>query len=72
MSNDETTKSKALPSHRIYAVSKNGEEKSKWADIGAVFEHEDRNGFSLVFSARPLEGAQIVLRKPKAKEESDG
>jgi hypothetical protein len=69
MSNDETTKN--LPSHRIYAVSKNGEKKSNWADIGAVFEHEDENGFNLVFSARPLEGAQIVLRKPKAKEGSD-
>jgi hypothetical protein len=69
MSDEKTTKT--LPSHRIYAVSKNGEEKANWAEIGAAFEHEDRNGFNLVFTARPLEGAQLVLRVRKGKEETN-
>jgi hypothetical protein len=61
MSNAET---KTLPAYRIYSVA-NGEQKAIWAEIGAAFEHKDRNGLSLVFTARPLEGAQIVLRVPK-------
>ncbi len=59
---------KSLPSHRVYSVSKNGDEKAaSWAEIGAAWPHKDGNGFNLTFTARPLEGAQIVLRTPKAK-----
>jgi hypothetical protein len=67
MSNIETAKT--LPTHRIYSVSRNSEKKSDWAEIGAAWEHKDKLGFNLNFSARPLEGAQIVLRVPKAKKE---
>jgi hypothetical protein len=65
MSNENSTKS--LPTHRMYSVSKNGDEKATWTEIGAAFEHKDRKGFNLVFTARPLEGAQVVLRTAKAK-----
>jgi len=65
MSNDEKTKTP--PSHRVYAVSPDGEEKSTWTEIGAAWPHKDGEGFSLMFTARPLEGAQIVLRRPNAR-----
>jgi nitrous oxide reductase accessory protein NosL len=65
MSNDKTTK--AAPTHRIYSVSKNGE-KTNWTEIGAAWPHKDKQGFNLTFSARPLEGAEIVLRVAKKAE----
>jgi hypothetical protein len=58
---------KALPTHRIYSVSKNGEKKSVWTEIGAAWPHKDGKGFNLNFTARPLEGAQLVLRLATAK-----
>ncbi|MBI3677360.1 MAG: hypothetical protein HY243_12175 [Proteobacteria bacterium] len=65
MSNKQIAKS--LPSYRIYSVSKNGEKKSTWQEIGAVWPHKDGKGFNLAFAARPLEGAAIVLRAPTTK-----
>ena len=65
MSNKQTAK--ALPTHRIYSVSKLNEDKSAWAEIGAAWPHKDGKGFNLTFSARPLEGAQVVLRVATAK-----
>ena len=64
MSNKQT---KALPTHRVYSVSKNGDEKAAWTEIGAAWPHKDGKGFNLTFTARPLEGAQIVLRVATAK-----
>jgi hypothetical protein len=61
MSNKQAARTN-LPSHRIYAVSGNGREKSAWQEIGAVWPHKDGKGFNLQFAARPLEGAAIVLR----------
>ncbi len=65
MSKQETTKT--LPTHRIYCVSKNGEKKATWTEIGAGWPHKDSKGLNLGFTARPLEGAQIVLRLTSAK-----
>ena len=64
MSND--TNSKTRPTHRIYSVTKNGDRKATWQEIGAAWPHKDGKGFNLTFTARPLDGAQIVLREPKA------
>ena len=58
----KTKNAKSLPSHRIYAVSSKGEDKSAWQEIGAVWPHKDGKGFNLQFAAHPLEGAAIVLR----------
>jgi hypothetical protein len=63
MSNE--TENKAAPAYRIYSVSKNGDKKAIWKEIGAAWANKDGKGLNLVFSARPLEGAQIVLREPK-------
>lgn len=57
-----------LPSHRVYAVTKEGKQKY-WRAIGAAWAHEDGEGFSVKLDYLPLiNGAQIVLRKPKADE----
>jgi hypothetical protein len=54
------------PSHRVYAVTKNGE-RSFWQPIGAAWAHSDGEGFNLKLDYLPLNsGAEIVIRKPKA------
>ncbi len=66
-----TTKQTNRPSHRVYAVTKNGE-RSNWREIGAAWSHKDGEGFSLKLDFLPLNGAEIVIRKPKVGEaESD-
>jgi hypothetical protein len=59
------SKSSNLPSHRVYAVTKNGKQRY-WNAIGVVFPHEDGEGFSVKLNLLPLNGADIVIRKPKA------
>jgi len=66
MSNQSNTKIR--PSHRIYSVTKNGDDKSTWTEIGAAWPHKDGSGFNLKFTARPLEGAEMILRVAKAKD----
>ena len=65
MSNTKTAKT--VPAYRIYSVAKNGDDKSTWQEIGAAWKHKDGKGLNLQFNARPLEGAEIVLRIPTAK-----
>jgi hypothetical protein len=55
------------PSHRVYAVTKNGN-RNYWQKIGAVWPHGDGEGFNLKLDYLPLNGAEIVIRKPKADE----
>lgn len=62
------TAAKALPAFRVYSVARNGEKKSTWQEIGAAWTHKDGKGLNLTFAARPLEGAQIVLRAPANRE----
>ena len=57
------------PSHRVYAVTKNGE-RSFWQPIGAAWAHSDGDGFSLKLDYLPLNDAEIVIRKPKAEAEA--
>jgi hypothetical protein len=54
------------PSHRVYAVTKN-DERSFWQPIGAAWLHGDGEGFNLTLECLPLNGAKIVIRKPKAE-----
>jgi hypothetical protein len=55
---------KTPPSHNVYAVTKVGKE-SYWRAIGAVWPHGDGEGFSMKLDYLPLNGADIVIRKPK-------
>ena len=63
MSNTE----KNQPTHRVYAVTREGK-KSYWRAIGAAWAHKDGEGFGLTLDYLPLNGADIVIRKPKAEE----
>jgi hypothetical protein len=58
------SKSTNRPSHRVYAVTKNGE-RNFWQPIGAAWAHGDGEGFNLKLDYLPLNGAEIVIRKPK-------
>jgi hypothetical protein len=65
------SKSTNRPSHRVYAVTK-GDKRNYWREIGAAFAHGDGDGFNLKLDYLPLNGADIVIRKPKAEaEEAD-
>jgi len=61
------SKTSNTPSHRVYAVAKNGKQ-SYWREIGAVWSHADGEGFNLKLDYLPLNGSEIVIRKPKADE----
>ena len=52
------------PSHRAYAVTKSGD-RTFWREIGAAWLHSDGEGFNLKLDMLPLNGADIVIRKPK-------
>lgn len=54
------------PSHRVYAVIKEGKQ-SYWRAIGACWSHGDGQGFNMKLDFLPLNGAEIVIRKPKAE-----
>jgi hypothetical protein len=61
------SKTTTPPSHRVYAVARNGK-KSYWQAIGAVWPHGDGEGFSLKLDYLPLNGADIVIRKPRVED----
>ena len=56
---------KARPAYRIYSVSLDGDEKSRWTELGAAWPHKDGKGFQLKFNACPIGECEIVLRAPK-------
>ena len=56
------------PTHRIYAVTKNGNKKI-WRAIGALWPHSDGKGFSHKLDCIPLGGAEIVVREVDANAE---
>ena len=60
------SKSTNRPSHRVYAVTKNGKQ-SFWQPIGAAWAHADGEGFNLRLEYLPLNDAEIVVRTPKAE-----
>ena len=63
MTKTETPK---RPTHRVYAVRKNGE-KSHWTEIGAAWSHQDGKGFNVKLDYLPLNGAEIVIREPRTE-----
>ena len=60
------TETSKRPSHRVYAVTKNGE-KSFWTEIGAAWSHQDGKGFNMKLDYLPLTGAEIVIREPRTE-----
>ena len=65
----ETTN--ARPTHRIFAVTKNGKKKF-WQPIGALWAHTDGKGFNQRFDYLPLNGAEIVVREIGDDKQADG
>jgi hypothetical protein len=65
----ETTKNR--PTHRVYAVTKNGESKF-WQPIGAMWQHQDEKGFNLRIDYLPLNDAEIVVRVAGDKQAENG
>jgi hypothetical protein len=59
------------PTHRVYAVTKRGD-KSYWHNIGAAWAHQNGDGFNLRLEYLPLNGADIVIRKPRPEAEDGG
>lgn len=59
------TTTSRLPSHKVYAVTK-GSKGNFWREIGAAWAHGDGEGFNLKLDMLPLNGAEIIIRKPKA------
>lgn len=53
--------SKNRPTHRLYAVTKNGESKF-WQPIGALWAHQDGSGFNIRIDYLPLNDAELVVR----------
>ena len=51
----------ATPTHRVYAVTKNGEKKF-WQPVGAMWAHADAQAFNLRIDYLPLNDAEIVIR----------
>jgi len=50
------------PTHRIFAVTKNGKKKF-WQPIGALWAHNDGKGFNQTLDYLPLNNAEIVIRE---------
>jgi hypothetical protein len=57
-----TETSNARPTHRVFAVTKNGEKKY-WQRIVALWAHSDGKGFNLKLDYLPLTGAETVVRE---------
>lgn len=55
----ETTNTR--PTHRIFAVTKNGTKKF-WQPIGALWAHQDGKGFNQRLDFLPLNNTEIVIR----------
>ena len=61
-----TTTQNKRPTHSAYMVEGEGE-NAIWTEIGALWAHEDGQGFNLSLKAIPVSG-RLVIRKRKAKE----
>jgi hypothetical protein len=60
------TETSKRPTHRVYAVTKNGD-KGFWTEIGAAWSHQDGKGFNVKLDYLPLNGAEIVIREPRTE-----
>lgn len=67
----ENQKTSKRPTHRVYGVyRKNSDDKGNWKEIGAAWAHGDGKGFSLKLEYLPMNGADIVVRVPEEKSDT--
>ena len=64
---DKTTK---RPTHTAFMVDGEGKDAT-WTDIGALWAHEDGQGFNLTLKALPISG-RIVIRQRKTQDTKEG
>jgi hypothetical protein len=55
------------PTHTAFVIEGEGD-KASWTEIGALWPHEDGNGFNLVLRALPMNG-RVVIRQRKGNGE---
>ena len=64
------TESSKKPTHRAFTVKsfkgRDGEDKSRWLEIGSVWTHKDGKGFDVQLEALPTDG-RIILRLDEPK-----
>ena len=65
----ETTTAKRPPAYTAYFVQ--DREGSFWVPVGAAWDHQDGQGFSLTLDLLPNVPGRIVLRRPKAKSKKE-
>jgi hypothetical protein len=65
-----TTTTNSRPTHRIFAVTKNGNKKF-WQPIGALWAHADGKGFNQRLDYLPLNDAEIVVRAVEEDAKAD-
>ena len=70
MTNDTDT-SNRKPAHKLYFVVEGQRgKKSRWIPVGAMFAHEDGEGFNVQLDAVPVGfDGRLVARQPKPEEE---
>jgi hypothetical protein len=56
------------PSHGVFVVEGEGD-NAFWTKIGAAWAHEEGKGFNVNLTCLPF-GGRLVVREPKADEES--
>jgi hypothetical protein len=61
------------PSHHLYVVQGEGD-SAIWTEIGALWAHNDGQGFNLDLRALPLTGEKVrtVIRARKEKTKAEG
>jgi hypothetical protein len=65
-----TTSTNSRPTHRIFAVTRNGKKKF-WQPIGALWAHADGKGFNQRLDYLPLNDAEIVVRAIEEDAQAD-
>lgn len=68
--NMTTETNSSRPTHRIYAVTKNGN-NTIWKSIGVLWAHRDGKGFNPKLNCIPLNSAEIVIREISDAAQSD-
>ena len=59
------------PTHTAFMVEGEGD-KSNWTEIGAVWSHEDNQGFNLVLKVVPLHGRIVIRQRQETAGRGEG
>ena len=65
----EKTEGGNRPTHHAYFVKKDGQNKSRWLELGPVWMHEDGKGFEVFLDTLPVGGfnGRITVRANEPK-----